>query len=91
MVIVCPLSLYCPSELPNPMVMVNGKTGRFRQLSACGTSGLGSVSGVGSASMVPAEASCEAQETNECWSSLEMTYVDHRNHICGFLDIKENE
>ena len=26
MVIVCPLSLYCPSAIPSPMVMVNGKT-----------------------------------------------------------------
>lgn len=26
MVIVCPLSLYCPSALPSPVVMVNGKT-----------------------------------------------------------------
>ena len=26
MVIVCPLSLYCLSALPSPVVMVNGKT-----------------------------------------------------------------
>ena len=53
--------------------------------------GLGRVGGAGSASTAPVEASCEAQGTNECWSSLELTYVDHQNRICGFPDIKENE
>ena len=60
MVTVCPLSLYCPSALPSPVVMVNGKTGCFRQLSACGTVGLGGVSGAGSESTAPVQASCEA-------------------------------
>ena len=74
MVIVCHLSLYCPSALPSPMVMVNGKT-----QAASGSSvpvGLRACAGL-------------VGRVLRAWR-LEMTYMDHQNRVYGFPDIKEN-